>query len=175
VSAETVSLKWYRLFAPIAFAASGTQMGSFAHYVDTWWMDIARLWSELETPWRICLELMWTAYAANTIPVGAGLADGQGNVVASGRNGVYANRESGIPQGSRFLHAEVNALAGLDVEGRLAPADTHPGRRTFGASRRDYAPCWSSIVVPNEGPATEGSVRLTPTGLAIGEGTNRQK
>ena len=74
-------------------------------------------WDSLTPPWRACLELMWEAYAANTIPVGAVLVNGKGDVVARGRNGVY--EDAGTGKDNRLLsHAEFNVLCGLDPEQR---------------------------------------------------------
>jgi tRNA(adenine34) deaminase len=76
-------------------------------------------WAALEPPWRVCLSLAWEAYGAGTIPVGAALVDGGGDVVAEGRNRVY-EREAppGQVANSLLAHAEVNALVALDPERR---------------------------------------------------------
>jgi tRNA(Arg) A34 adenosine deaminase TadA len=81
--------------------------------------DPASAWEGLEEPWRVCLSRAWEAYGAGTIPVGAALVDGDGAVVAEGRNRVY---ERVAPPGqlanSLLAHAEVNALVALDPERR---------------------------------------------------------
>jgi tRNA(Arg) A34 adenosine deaminase TadA len=81
--------------------------------------DPAAAWNALEDPWRVCLSLAWEAYGAGTIPVGAALVDGEGAVVAEGRNRVY---EPIAPHGqlanSLLAHAELNALVALDPEQR---------------------------------------------------------
>jgi tRNA(Arg) A34 adenosine deaminase TadA len=64
-------------------------------------------------------ELMWEAYGAGTIPVGAVVVDERGAVVARGRNRIHddgAGRQLGR---TRLAHAEVNALA------LLAPPRTY--------------------------------------------------
>jgi tRNA(Arg) A34 adenosine deaminase TadA len=81
--------------------------------------DPAAAWAALDEPWRVCFELAWEAYGAGTIPVGAALVDGEGAIVAAGRNRVYEG-EAPAPQIARSLlaHAEVNTLIGLDPERR---------------------------------------------------------
>jgi tRNA(Arg) A34 adenosine deaminase TadA len=76
-------------------------------------------WAALDASWRRALALAWEAYGNGTIPVGAALADGAGEVVAEGRNRIY--EEHAPPRqvaGSLLAHAEVNALVGLDPRRR---------------------------------------------------------
>jgi tRNA(Arg) A34 adenosine deaminase TadA len=76
-------------------------------------------WVELDAPWQRALSLAWEAYGKGTIPVGAALADGTGEIVAEGRNRIY--EENAPPRqvaGSLLAHAEVNALVGLDPRRR---------------------------------------------------------
>lgn len=76
-------------------------------------------WDALADPWRRCLSLAWEAYGAGTIPVGAVVVDGDGEVVATGRNRVYDHaRHDGQISRSLLAHAEVNALVGLDPDRR---------------------------------------------------------
>lgn len=42
-------------------------------------------WGALEPHWQAAFELMWEAYVAGAIPVGAVVTDGEGTLVASGR------------------------------------------------------------------------------------------
>jgi tRNA(Arg) A34 adenosine deaminase TadA len=72
----------------------------------------------LAAPWRDVLLLGWEAYEAGTIPVGAVVVDGAGEVVSSGRNRIFDEPRDGQLGGSRLAHAEVNAMVGL-------PADRH--------------------------------------------------
>src|SRR5687767_519310 len=68
----------------------------------------------LEGPWRECFELAWEAFRAGTIPVGAVVTDGSGEIVARGRNRIF--EDSAPPRqiaGSWLAHAELNALAEL--------------------------------------------------------------
>ena len=67
----------------------------------------------LDAPWDEVFELMWEAYRAGTIPVGAVVTDESGAIVARGRNRIFdepAARELGA---SRLAHAEINALLAL--------------------------------------------------------------
>jgi tRNA(Arg) A34 adenosine deaminase TadA len=61
---------------------------------------------------------MWEAYVAGTVPVGAVIADADGDVVAEGRNRIFDGPHPGLLAGTRLGHAEVNALVGLSSERR---------------------------------------------------------
>jgi len=68
----------------------------------------------LDKPWRLALSLAWEALAEGSVPVGAVLCDGYGEVVASGRNRIYgsgADTPPGHVAGSAIAHAEINTLA----------------------------------------------------------------
>ncbi len=70
----------------------------------------------LESPWDEVFDLMWEAYTAGTIPVGAVITGDSGEIVARGRNRIFdrpAERELGA---SRLAHAEINALLALSSE-----------------------------------------------------------
>jgi tRNA(adenine34) deaminase len=73
----------------------------------------------LEQTVEACLDLAWTAFCNNIVPVGAILLDETGRVVATGRSRMY---ETSAPPpeiaNSSLAHAEVNALIGLDPEYR---------------------------------------------------------
>ena len=85
---------------------------------------------DLADPWRECFELAWEAFAVSTIPVGAVVTDGSGEVVARGRNRVFDDDTPPPGQlASTYLaHAELNALASLprhrSRDGR-GPFDDH--------------------------------------------------
>lgn len=70
----------------------------------------------LERPWPDVFELMWEAYVAGTIPVGAVVADGDGAIAAHGRNRIFDSPQDGQLAGTRLGHAEINALVGLECE-----------------------------------------------------------
>ena len=79
---------------------------------------IARVYDQPvpEAPWDVVFDLMWEAYRAGTIPVGAVVTDESGAIVARGRNRIFdepATRELGA---SRLAHAEINALLALSSD-----------------------------------------------------------
>jgi tRNA(adenine34) deaminase len=63
-------------------------------------------------------ELMWEAYVAGTIPVGAVLADAAGEIAAEGRNRIFDAPCDGQLAATRLAHAEINALVGLSPQRR---------------------------------------------------------
>lgn len=70
----------------------------------------------LESPWRECFELAWEAFRAGTIPVGAVVVDGSGEIVTQGRNRIFEDSAPpGQLAGSYLAHAELNALTGLPL------------------------------------------------------------
>jgi tRNA(Arg) A34 adenosine deaminase TadA len=73
-------------------------------------------WDELPAPWPEVFSLMWEAYLARTIPVGAVVVDEAGEVVSRGRNRIFDGPRDGQLAGSRLAHAEVNALVALTSE-----------------------------------------------------------
>ena len=70
----------------------------------------------MDAPWDEVFRLMWEAYRAGTMPVGAVVADPTGAVVTRGRNRILDVPYDGQLARTRLAHAEVNALAGLPVE-----------------------------------------------------------
>jgi tRNA(Arg) A34 adenosine deaminase TadA len=75
------------------------------------------MWSELSIPWCACLELAWEAYHDDCKPIGAVITDKNGNILAKGRNRIYAGRkpEKHI-RGYPLAHAEMDALQALDYD-----------------------------------------------------------
>jgi tRNA(adenine34) deaminase len=67
----------------------------------------------LRAPWPEVFSLMWEAYLAGTIPVGAVVVDEAGEVVGRGRNRTFDKGRDKQLSGSRLAHAEVNALLAL--------------------------------------------------------------
>lgn len=66
--------------------------------------------------WDVALRLAWEAFRVGTTPVGAVVVDSNGIVVASGRGRRYEQSGPvGQLAGSHVAHAEINALAQLDV------------------------------------------------------------
>jgi tRNA(adenine34) deaminase len=70
-------------------------------------------WDELPAPWPEVFSLMWEAYLAGTIPVGAVVVDEAGEVVSRGRNRIFDETRDGHLGRSRLAHAELNALVAL--------------------------------------------------------------
>jgi tRNA(adenine34) deaminase len=76
------------------------------------------LWTRLPVPWRACAELAWEAYQAGSLPIGAVVADAEGNVLSRGRNRIHERSgEDGHLFGHKLAHAELNALLTLDNDG----------------------------------------------------------
>jgi tRNA(Arg) A34 adenosine deaminase TadA len=81
---------------------------------DGWRAVTPAAWRKLEPAWRQAFELMWEAYRAGSIPVGAVLADEAGAIVARSRNRIFEDdRPTGELSRSRLAHAEFNVLVGL--------------------------------------------------------------
>lgn len=67
-------------------------------------------------PWDTVFELMWEAYDAGTIPVGAIVTDESGAIVARGRNRIFDEPAAGQLGTTRLAHAEINALSALSSD-----------------------------------------------------------
>ncbi len=73
------------------------------------------VWETLSEPWRACVDLAWEAYRADSLPIGAVVADADGRVLAVGRNRIYERSgPAGVVFGHDLAHAELNALLSLD-------------------------------------------------------------
>jgi tRNA(adenine34) deaminase len=74
------------------------------------------MWHELSGPWQACIDQAWQAYCSGSVPIGAAIADGEGQVLAVGRNRIFEPRAAAHPYiaGNRLAHAEVNAVLTLD-------------------------------------------------------------
>ena len=82
--------------------------------------DAALAWSRLDGAARRSLELAFSALVSNGLAVGSVLVDGDGTIVAQGRNRAYdAGGGDDLLQGTPLAHAELNVLAavatGLDL------------------------------------------------------------
>jgi len=69
-------------------------------------------WDDLAPHWQAAFELMWEAYGAGALPVGAVVTNGSGSIVAGARNRI-AEPHTGAVAGTRLAHAELNALSQL--------------------------------------------------------------
>lgn len=81
-------------------------------------------WGSLEPHWQAAFELMWEAYVAGTIPVGAVITDATGAIVARGRNRI-TEEHAGTVAGSRLAHAEIEALMQLPSSSRYVDHTMH--------------------------------------------------
>lgn len=67
--------------------------------------------------WERALDEAWGAFCAETIGVGAVIADGSGDVVAVGRNAIVGSSAADVAlAGTTLAHAEINAIAQLGSE-----------------------------------------------------------
>ncbi|MDP1546566.1 MAG: nucleoside deaminase [Anaerolineales bacterium] len=74
------------------------------------------MWETLAPPWQAALEMAWEAYCANTVPIGAVVADKYGNVVSRGRNRIMdQSAPAGQVCSNELAHAEINALLSLKL------------------------------------------------------------
>lgn len=110
---------------------------------------------QAEGMWMKCLDLAWRSYADGAVPVGCVITDGEGAVVAQGRNRFLDHRSTESTDsrgrvGPHVAHAEMNALAQLPPDDypshvlwsslepcfmcTTATLHTHVGRIMFGAS-----------------------------------------
>ncbi|HJQ28440.1 MAG TPA: nucleoside deaminase [Rubrobacter sp.] len=75
------------------------------------------VWDYLPGPWRACVELAWESYRAGSLPIGAVVADAQGNILSRGRNRIHERSgEDGYLFGHKLAHAEINALVTMDYD-----------------------------------------------------------
>jgi len=76
---------------------------------------ISSVWETLSEPWRACVDLAWEAYRADSLPIGAVVANAEGHVLALGRNRIHEKSgPAGVVFGHDLAHAELNALLSLD-------------------------------------------------------------
>ena len=83
------------------------------------------MWDSLSPAWQACLEEAWAADCAGSVPIGAAVADANGQVVGRGRNRIADKRAPQVTasddeqHGNRAVfnhdlaHAELNALLSL--------------------------------------------------------------
>ena len=75
------------------------------------------MWENLSPQWQAALEMAWEAYCSGTIPIGAVIADAEGNIYARGRNRIM---DTTAPDNqvcaNELAHAELNALLSLKLD-----------------------------------------------------------
>jgi len=72
---------------------------------------VRNMWSLIEAPWKAAFEQGWEALKNGSIPIGACIADDEGNIISVGRNHVFERKY----QNPRIAHAEIEALQNLDT------------------------------------------------------------
>lgn len=78
-------------------------------------MGAADPFSQVEHAWTDAFELAWESWCAGSLGIGAVLVDTDGRVVARGRNRVLEEPGSGLVAGTLLAHAEMDALAALEL------------------------------------------------------------
>src|SRR5215470_10503914 len=75
-------------------------------------------WRRLPEHWCCAFRQAWAAYVARTIPVGAVVVDPKNVIAAEARNRIFdaTDPPRGQLAGSWLAHAELNAIAQIDVE-----------------------------------------------------------
>lgn len=69
------------------------------------------MWDKLERPWQECFRLAWESFRNGSIPIGAVVANQNGEIVAAGRSLQFENSgEPGEIFRHKLSHAELNAL-----------------------------------------------------------------
>lgn len=116
--------------------------------------------AELEPAWREVFRLMWEAYLAGTIPVGALVVDEVGEIVSRGRNRIFDAKQDGQLGGSRLAHAEINALLGLGSD------RTYEGLTLYSALEPCHL-CLSAAIAVRVG--TVRYAAADPYGGAVGK------
>jgi len=69
------------------------------------------MWEEIEKPWKIAFMQGWEAFKNGSIPIGAVIADENGNIISKGRNRIY-EYDTLNP---KIAHAETECLSKLDL------------------------------------------------------------
>ncbi len=78
-------------------------------------MTEVREFFEREPWWEAAFEQAWASWRAGSLGIGAVIVDTAGTIVASGRNRVLEPAGSGRIAGTLLAHAEMNAMAELDL------------------------------------------------------------
>ncbi len=74
----------------------------------------ARLWADLDEPWREAFRQAWDAFQTGNVAVGACASTADGEIVHAARNRIHDDdAPPGEVFGSTLAHAEVNVLARL--------------------------------------------------------------
>lgn len=103
------------------------------------------MWQELDSGFQAAFEMAWEAYLLGTFPIGAAVLDARGQVVARGRNQVYAGG-AGMLSHHDFAHAETNVLLELSAH---ATKSHHPdiGNYVLYTTLEPCPLCFGAIVM----------------------------
>ncbi len=77
-------------------------------------------YNDIDPIWQQAIELEWEAFKSGSLPIAALLVDGNGMVVAEGRNNINEN----LVPNPRIAHAEATLLRNLDIK-------KHPDIRSY--------------------------------------------
>lgn len=73
------------------------------------------MWERLSLPWQCAVEEAWAAYCNGSLPHGAVVTDGDGQIISRGRNRINEKTAEGaMLHGHLLAHAEMNALIQTD-------------------------------------------------------------
>lgn len=70
------------------------------------------MWDTLSPYWQASLAQAWAAYCAGSVPIGAVIADADGQIIARGRNHISDDAAAPVVR-HELAHAELNALLSL--------------------------------------------------------------
>jgi tRNA(Arg) A34 adenosine deaminase TadA len=70
------------------------------------------MWASLSSYWQAALAEAWAAYCAGSVPIGAVIADANGQIIARGRNHIGDDGAAPVAR-HELAHAELNALLSL--------------------------------------------------------------
>lgn len=109
------------------------------------------MWADLSLHWQASVAQAWEAACAGTIPIGAVIEGPGGELLAAGRNRVFAPRETDDTyiSGVRLAHAEINALLALEFNETLEARGIHPRDCTIYTTTEPCPMCAGAIVMAN--------------------------
>jgi len=91
-------------------------------------VSASEAWNALSEPWRVSLQEAWESWCEGSAGVGAVIVDGDGRIIARGRNRRHDPRgDAHSIAGTRYAHAEMCALAALPP----GPSDRYTLYSTF--------------------------------------------
>lgn len=81
-------------------------------------------WTEIPYVWQECFKEAWKSFQEGSRPIGALIADEQGEILARGKSAAFNELTDCVVTNNELAHAEINAL--LKLDNRL-----YPKRNTF--------------------------------------------